>query len=128
MSKHEKPLIDEYWEQIGGTIVYEFCMVRRAQTNAPRFLDALILPNQETKIAQSSEVELEGQDIILVQAKHSRIGMYLMGQALFSVALMEKFQPKSIRSIALCTKDDAILRPLLESHGVEVVVIAREKA
>jgi hypothetical protein len=50
--------------------------------------------------------------------------MYLMGQALFSAELMKRFEPASIRSVALCAKDDSIMRPLLESFKrMEVVVI-----
>jgi|GEM_PF-4812812 len=79
-SKLEKPLIDQYWAQVRGTIVYEFCMVQRTTTNGPRLLDTLILPNQETKIAKASEVQIEGQNIILVQVKYSRLGLYLMGR------------------------------------------------
>jgi hypothetical protein len=53
--------------------------------------------------------------------------MYLMGQALFSIDLMKPFKPKSIKSVALCTKDDVILRPLLEKYeNVEVVICDEE--
>jgi hypothetical protein len=125
MSKLEKPLIDKYWTQVGGTIVYEFCMVRRSSINAPRYLDALILPQLDTRVASASEILIECQHIILVQAKCSRLGMYLMGQALFSVELMRRFKPASIRSIALCTQDDAVLSPLLKPYcEVEVVIIS----
>ena len=125
MSKLEKSLIDKYWAQVGGTIVYEFCMVRPSATNGPRYLDALILPQLETRVARASAIVIEGQHIILVQAKCSRLGMYLMGQALFSVELMRKFKPASIRSIALCTQSDAVLSPLLKPYSeVEVVTIS----
>jgi hypothetical protein len=46
-----------------------------------------------------------------------------MGQTLFSKQLLERFEPKSVESIALVAKDDDILRPLLEQHdGCRVVV------
>jgi hypothetical protein len=124
MSKLERPLIEEYWRRVGGTIVFEFPMVLSSATCGKRCLDALILPNKDTKEAKASDVYLEGEDIILVQAKYRRLGMYLMGQALFSVELIRRFNPMSIRSIALCTKDDSVLRPLLSAYPeVEVVVI-----
>lgn len=123
MSKHEKPMIEKYWAEVGGTIVYEFCMVNRTAINGVRYLDALILPNGETKIAKQSEVAIEGADVILVQAKNSRLGMYLMGQTLFSVELMRRFKPATIRSIALCRQDDAVLSPFFASFSeIEVVV------
>lgn len=49
--------------------------------------------------------------------------MYLMGQAVFSAELMKRFKPRSIRSVALCEKNDALLGPLLERFpSVEVVL------
>ncbi len=126
MSKHEQPLIEKYWQRVGGTIVFEFPMVRPSATCGKRHLDALILPNRETKIAKAQEVSLVGEDIIIVQAKNSRLGMSLMGQALFSRELMKRFNPKSICSIALCTKYCSILRPLLDLYPkVEVVVLEK---
>lgn len=54
--------------------------------------------------------------------------MYLMGQTLFSAELMKKFKPNSMRAIALCNKDDSVLRPLLERYpGMEVVIIPKER-
>jgi hypothetical protein len=124
VSKRERPFIEKYWQRIGGTIVFEFPMVRGSATCGKRHLDALILPNRETKIANALDVSLAGEDIIIVQAKDNRLGMYLMGQAVFSVELMRRFNPKSIRSIALCTKDCSVLRPLLDKYPeVEVVII-----
>lgn len=124
MSKRERPLIEKYWQRVGGTIVFEFPMVRGSATCGKRHLDALILPNGETKIANAQDVSLAGEDIIIVQAKDNRLGMYLMGQAVFSVELMRSFNPKSIRLIALCTKDCSVLRPLLNKFPeVEVVII-----
>jgi hypothetical protein len=90
-------------------------------------LDGVILPQQETKVAHWREVSLEGEEVIVVQAKSSRLGMYLMGQALFSAELTKRFHPASVRSVALGRKDDAVLRPLLEQYpGMEVVVMADE--
>jgi hypothetical protein len=123
MSKLERPMIEKYWRQVGGTIVFEFPMVQGSATCGKRHLDALILQNGETRIAKASEILVEGQDIIIIQAKDDRLGMYLMGQAVFSIELMRRFNPKSIRSVALCSKDCSVLRPLLDKYPeVEVVV------
>jgi hypothetical protein len=128
MSTRERPLIEKYWQRVGGTIVFEFPMVRGSATCGKRYLDALILPNGETKIAKAQDVSLAGEDIIIVQAKYNRLGMNLMGQAVFSIELMRKFNPKSICSIVICTKDCSVLRPLLDKYPeVEVVVIGTYK-
>ena len=125
MSKHETPLIRAYWQQVGGTLIEEFPAVRRTDQTGPRYIDAVIILGEETRIASASEVSLEGKDIICVQAKRDRLCMYLMGQTLFSKQLLETgFNPKSVLSVALCTRDDEVLRPLLEKHdNVRVVVM-----
>ena len=125
MSKHETPMIRRYWETIGGTLVEEFLAVRKSEGVGPRRLDAVILPNGPTKRAHWRDVTLKGQDVIVVQAKAHRLGMYLMGQTLFSAELIKCFEPSHIRSVALCHKDDSVLRPMLERfEGMEVVVMA----
>ena len=46
-----------------------------------------------------------------------------MWQTVFSKELLKRFKPRCIRSVAVCTADDAVLRPLLERHkGCEVRV------
>jgi hypothetical protein len=72
---------------------------------------------------RASALGLDRRDIVIVQTKASRLGMYLLGQALFSRELIkDRFAPRSIRTVALCAIDDAILRPIAERFGVEVVV------
>ena len=52
-----------------------------------------------------------------------------MWQTVFSKELLKRFQPRSIRSVAVCTADDAVLRPLLERHkGCEVWVYQVRRA
>jgi hypothetical protein len=55
--------------------------------------------------------------------------MYLMGQALFSAELLKRFNPRSIESVAIVAKDDAVLRPIFEKYeGMHVVVCPTEVA
>jgi len=124
MSKHETPMIRSYWRKIRGTLIEEFLAVKASPTCGSRRLDAVILPKGEFRIAHWKEVSLKDKDIIVVQAKANRLGMYLMGQALFSAALVKRFKPRSVRSIALCKKDDSELRPLLKRYRhIKVVVL-----
>ncbi len=120
-------MIEAYWRQVGGTLVAEFPVVARGADHGPRWIDAVILPGGPFERSTAELVALTGQDVIVVQAKRDRLGMYLMGQVLFSQVLVwERFRPKSVRSIALCEQDDAVLRPLLERHpGIEVVVLEK---
>lgn len=66
--------------------------------------------------------EIEGKDIIVVQTKANRLGMYLLGQAVFSKELMKPLKPKNIRTVAICIKGDNVLEPIASEYGVEVVV------
>lgn len=97
MSKRETPMTRWHWKLVGGTLVEEFRAVMRTETCGQRLIDGVILPDGPPEIAHWRDVDLEGQDIIVVQAKRGRLGMYLMGQALFSAELMKKFKPSSIR-------------------------------
>jgi hypothetical protein len=117
MSKLETPLIREYWKQVGGTLVEEFPVVKPSKDKGRRVIDAIIIPNGDKKILKGNKVSLKGKDIICVQAKKRRLSMSLMGQTFFSQQLLKGFKPKSIMSVALCTEDDSVLRPLLEHHS-----------
>jgi hypothetical protein len=114
-----------YWEQRGGTLIEEFPAVlpKGNPLLGRRLLDGLIVLDGERRIAAAHEVEIKGRDVVIVQAKAMRLGMYLMGQTLFSMELVKPFGPRSIESVALCAKDDERLRPLLEAHaGCRAVV------
>lgn len=88
-----------------------------------RLADGVIILGAERALGTSREVKLADQDVIVVQTKTGRLGMYLLGQALFSRELVaERFSPRSVRCVALCQRDDAVLRPLAERYGIEVVV------
>jgi hypothetical protein len=122
MSKHETPLTRRYWEQVGGTLIEEFPAVLRGPGNAQRLLDGLIIQGEPKMIAKSSEVTIKGKDIIILQTKAHRLGMNLMGQAIISKGLMERFEPNSIRSVAICSEGDSVLEPLLKNYGIELVI------
>lgn len=128
MSKRETPMTLWYWQQTGGILIEEFLVVSRSPTNGPRLLDGLIILGEETlRLPRGSMLSLQGKDVIVVQAKNSRLGMSLMGQTLFSIELAKRHNPRSILSVALCAKEDALLRPILESHpGCKVVVCPEE--
>jgi hypothetical protein len=79
-----------------------------------RVLNGLVILDGEFRIAQQSETSLAGKDVIVIQTKASRLGMYLMGQAFFSFQLIQRFNPRSVISIALCSQNDAVLPPLFE--------------
>ena len=125
MSKRETPLTRWYWSQVGGTLVEEFRLTGRTATSSARWVDGLILPNGPHRIAKAGEVSVDDQDVILVQTKKGRLGMYTMGQALFSKELMERnYSPRTVRSVALVEAYDDVLGPMLEAHEGLAVVVA----
>ncbi len=68
---------------------------------------------------------MDDQDVILVQTKKGRLGMYTMGQALFSKELMERnYSPRTVQSVALVEEYDDVLGPMLEAHDGLAVVVA----
>ena len=123
MSKHETPMTRWYWQQVGGALIEEFVAVKRTSTCGVRILDGVIIKDGDFRIAKQSEVSLEGKDIIVIQTKASRLGMYLMGQAFFSAQLIKRFNPRSVMSVALCSIDDSVLRPLFEQYPDMKVVV-----
>jgi hypothetical protein len=124
MSKHETPMTRRYWQRVGGTLIEEYPAVLPGHDRRGRWLDGVIITDGEHKIAARGEpADLDGHDVIIVQTKAGRLGMYLLGQALFSAELIKaRFVPKSVRTVALCGKDDAVLRPIAERYGIEIIV------
>jgi hypothetical protein len=131
MSKLETPMVVRYWERGAGTLIEEFLIVEKSSTCGPRRADAIILPSQATRRLPSGQrtgISITGQEVIVDQAKASRLGMYLMGQTLFSAELIRRLNPASIRSVALCTEDDSVLRPLFAPYShLEIAVMAEFK-
>jgi len=129
MSIRETQMTLWYWEQRGGTLIEEFLVVPRSTGAARRLIDGLIILGEEQRRLSRVKraISIAGKDVVAVQTKNARLGMSLMGQTLFTAKLLESFKPRSIESIALCSVDDALLRPLLESHpGCKVVVCPQE--
>ena len=122
MSKHETPLTRKYWNEIGGTLIEEFPAVLKGDNHSQRLMDGIILLGQQKTIESWKNIEIKGKDIVVIQTKASRLGMNVMGQAFFSIELMKKYHPKSIKSVIVCNKDDEVLRPIAEMHGLEVKV------
>ena len=118
-----------YWEQRGGTLVEEFLVVPKAPGVGRRLIDGLIVLGEEKRCLPlgGRTIDIKGKDIVAVQTKNMRLGMYLMGQTLFTAKLLESFGPRSVESVALCAVDDEVMRPLLEAYaGCKVVVCPAE--
>lgn len=128
MSKGETPMVEAYWQSVGGLLVEEFQAVPPSLVTSGRWVDSLILPARERRRFRWPHVPpgfaIDCEEVIDVQAKAKRLNMPVMGQALFSAELVKlRFRPSRVRAVALCTKDDAALRALLAPFGIEAVVL-----
>lgn len=123
MSKLETPMTRWYWKQVGGTLIEEFLLTPRTKTSSARWVDGLIILDGKPEIVNGRDMSIEGKHVISVQTKVGRLGMYLMGQVVFSQQLLYRnYAPERVTSVALCHSDDDVLRPMLEAlDDVEVV-------
>jgi hypothetical protein len=125
MTRHETRMTSWYWDQVGGLLKENFVAVKRAPGAGRRVLDALIILDPgRRRLGPTERPEIAGKDVVIVQTKNRRLDMPLMGQTLFSARLLEQFHPRSIRSVALCAQDDAVLRPMLDAFSMCEVVVA----
>jgi len=124
MSKHETPMTRWYWGQVGGLLLEEYLVVPKAPDQGQRLLDGLIILGKPSEIAsRGTPFDICGHDVVCIQAKNSRLGMHLMGQALFSRDLVRSMGARSVVSVALCTASDRALAPLLEAHDNCFVIV-----
>jgi hypothetical protein len=123
MSKHETWRTRKFWESIGGLLIEEFEVVKKSESSARRLIDGVIVLDEETRVHHSTKFDITGKDVVVVQTKANRLGMYLLGQALFSKKLIKKHNPKSIRTVAICGKGDEVMEKEAEIEGIEVIVI-----
>ncbi|MDR0788451.1 MAG: DUF1015 domain-containing protein [Gemmatimonadota bacterium] len=124
MSRRETPMTLWYWSQTGGLLLEEFMVVRKSPGQERRLVDGLIVLGEEARRSSRGErFDIRDRDVIVVQTKTGRLGMYLMGQTLFSLQLVKDPGVRSVQSVALCAATDARLQPMLEAYpGCRVVV------
>ena len=125
MSKHESWRTRKYWEATCGFLIEEFLAIPASKDKliGKRLIDGVIVLGAKKNVQVGGSYNLEGKDIIVVQTKSNRLGMYLMGQAYFSKQIMQRFKPSSIRTVAICGKADKEMELLCEANEIEVVVI-----
>ena len=134
MTKLETPILKRYWQKtIGGTLIFEFPFVNNTEQSHLRRADGLILPDAPRRMLrwtqytaeEGTEVKevVEGANIVVVQVKPHRLDLPLLGQTFFAVQLLQRFQPASIRGVALCTENDQALQEVFTAFpNMEVVI------
>ena len=138
-NNRERPLTRQFWKKHGGTLIEEFPAVRKGQNHECRKIDGVIVYGEGCQLIeeedalvvngkrirdqrgkQACRVSIKGRRIVVIQTKAKPISMSLLGQTLFSGHLMEKFEPKSIALVALCTKGDAVLEKWAKRYKIKV--------
>jgi len=121
VSKHETWRTRLFWEETGGLLIEEFIAVEGNQKQGKRLMDGLIVLGESKLLYPGNKYDIKGKDVIVIQTKKGRLGMYLLGQAFFSKLLIQKLSPRSVRTVAICGKNDSVLGELAKQHGVEIV-------
>ena len=123
MSVHETPLTLAYWTALGvGTLYEEFPVVKAQRgVQAARVIDGLVVlgtpprrvPCGKPGRDERAAANLDGEDVVVIQTKGTRLNPYVFGQALLSMELIrQRWSPRSLRSVLICVKDDPELRPI----------------
>jgi hypothetical protein len=86
----------------------------------------IVLGDPDGVVVSGGRRCLDNEDVVVIQTKATPLNPYVFGQALLSKDLIrQRWAPRSIRSILLCTSDDPELRPVIgEFPEVEVFVRA----
>jgi hypothetical protein len=81
MSKHETWRTRQYWKTVGGLLIEEFLAIpsNNKEDIAKRLIDGIIVLGEPNKIQSGGSYDFTDKDIIVVQTKANRLGMYLMG-------------------------------------------------
>lgn len=76
-----------YWNQVGGTLIEEFCAVSASKQNGPRYMDAIIIKGGNRKISKKRDsADIKGKDIIIIQAKARRLNLPSLARRFFGGA------------------------------------------
>jgi len=111
-----------YWGTIGGLLIEEFVAVDGNKDQGRRPIDGIIVLGEKKAVHSGNKFDLKGKNVIVIQTKKGRIGMNLLGQAYFSKLLINKNEPRSIKTVAICGRNDKVMAEFAEEHEVEVIV------
>jgi hypothetical protein len=134
VSKLETQHTVDFWKSLGqGTLYEEFSIVTAQRgVQSARVVDGLVVLGEQPRIAARRERRsLDGEDVVVIQTKATRLNTAVFGQALLSPELIRmRWAPRSIRSVLLCTADDPELRPYVDAFSqveVHVVELRRDR-
>jgi hypothetical protein len=127
VSVNETPLTRAYWreELCGQGALYEEFRAVDADGDGQSWRDidgVVVLGDPAGTVMRGRTRSLDGQDVVVIQTKATRLNPYVFGQALLSKDLIRRrWAPRSVRSVLICTADDPELRPVADGF-LKVVV------
>ena len=136
MSKHETPMTRWYWRTVNkrqGLLIREFPAVEggKDRGEGKRHIDGVIICGLKSgdRKGQAKDRQLvQGREVIVIQSKAKRLGMYLIGQTIVSRELLKALGAEVVKSVAVHRKDDAVMLKVLKRFKkCEAVVYRRGK-
>lgn len=121
MSKHETKMTRWYAKKRypKGFLMEEYLALPQGKTNGKRLMDGVIVfrkPFVKRKL-------IEGERVVIIQSKHRRLGMGLIGQVIVSRDLLLSKGYDVIKSVGVCTEMDTVMHKMLRMHpGCRAVV------
>ena len=121
MSLHETWRTRKYWDTIGGLLIEEFVAVDGKKEQGRRPIDGIIVLGEKKAVHSGNKFDLKGKDVIVIQTKKGRIGMNLLGQAYFSKLLIKKHSPRSIKTVAICGRNDKVMAEFADKQKLKLL-------
>ena len=126
MSKHETKMTRWYAKTRypNGFLMEEYLALPQGKTNGKRLMDGVIVfrkPFVKRKL-------IKGERVVVIQSKHRRLGMGLIGQVIVSRDLVERLGVKVMKSVGVCTEMDTVMHRMLRKHERCRAVVYKSKA
>ena len=114
MSKHETKMTRWYAKTRypKGFLMEEYLALPQGRTNGKRLMDGVIVfrkPYVKRKL-------IKGERVVVIQSKHRRLGMGLIGQVIVSRDLLLSKGYDVIKSVGVCTEMDTVMHRMLRKH------------
>ncbi len=114
MSKHETKMTQWYAEKRypKGYLIEEFMALEAGPKNGRRLIDGVII---FAKPYVKRELN-KGERVVVIQSKHRKLGMGLIGQVIVSRDLVERLGVTVMKSVGVCTEMDTVMHRMLRKH------------
>lgn len=90
----------------------EYLALPQGKSNGKRLMDGVIVfqkPFVKRKL-------IKDERVVVIQSKHRRLGMGLIGQVIVSRDLVARLGVKVMKSVGVCTEMDTVMHRMLRKH------------